>query len=218
MLLQQIGSLPEAVLGDGRNGSPSTDPQVNGSALQIWVNPTALSGRYNAFRVEALAAPSSPSPSGVYAIRGLAGSASGKTITGTTQTYVAGLQGKLTSEGAIGNNGSGSVYACAVLAQVNAGAGTYGSETQVYALWVDNQRPTAGEGVFYMVNITNNGGAIDHVFHVYGNNNIAGQFFSLETMGSAIVAITGNASHQTKALLVTIDGVQWYLPLQSATS
>ena len=229
-MLVQTGNVPyqdrlnaiEAALNELSNKT-FKDPTAAGSATKIAVKPTAVTGRYNAISVEAYLAPevagvATASPVGCYALRGVAGVAAGYTVAGGTACYLAGAQGKLDVVGTLGSGAGSAIYACGALAQVSNGGGTFGSEVQVYGLWVDNQRATAGEGSFHLLNITNNGGTIDNVFFVYGNNAIADQVFNLNTMGSAVVAITGNASNQTKALKIKLDGVQWYVPLQSGTS
>jgi hypothetical protein len=201
----------------GSSGTPITDSSVSGSLVELRVNPTGITGRYNALRVEALAAPATDaSPVGIYAIRGVTGVKSGKTTTGTTASYFAGVQGKLDFAGTMGNSGSGSIYATPVLAQVGP-LGTYGSEVQVYGLWVDNQRATNTEGLFYMVNITNNGGTVDSVFKIYGNNATL-LFADIATIGGGMGVVgAGTYSTADGYLNIKVEGSSYRIPFFAGT-
>ena len=195
-----------------------TNSVTNFSFLDVTAEPTATSGRANVIKAEAYMNPASKAAAGgCYAIRGLAGVKTGKTYAPSGVVYLAGVQGKLDPAGAVGDGTGTQIYAAAVLAEINAGAGSFGSETQVYGLWVDNQFAGNPSGLSHLVNITNNGGNITNVFKVYGNNKITGAFMNLETLGSTVlVSLSGNASHQTKGLLCVIDGATYYIPLQNA--
>jgi len=140
-----------------------------------------------------------------------------KTYAPNTAVYLAGVQGKLDPAGAVGDGTGTQIYACAVLAQINNGGGSFGSEAQVYGLWVDNQFAGNPAGLSHLVNLTNNGGNLTNLIHAYGNNKITGQFMALETLGGVVVAATG-VTTIAKALKVTIDGTQYYLPLCTGTN
>lgn len=190
---------------------------VNGSVVAIAKNPTATSGRWNTLKVESYLNPASKTAAGgLYSVRGLAGVATGKTLAPAGNTYLAGVQGKLDPAGAIGDGTGGQIYATAVLAQVNNGAGSFGSETQVKALWVDNQFMGTPAGLFHLVDITNNGGGVTNVIHVYGNNALT-RVFHFETMGGAVVDASG-VTTIGKALKCKLDGTDYYIPLCTGTT
>jgi len=213
-----------AQIKQGTSSTALTDATVGAGPIQLFVNPTITNGaRYTTVRVESLLAGTdtfTTQGSGLYTIRGLAGVATGKTFKGSAnQGYVAGVQGKLQISGTLGDNNSGGIYSAAVIAQIATAGGAFGSDAQVYGLWVDNQSGgVALPTLSHMVNITNNGGAVTNFFKLYGNNAVA-QFMNVDTCGGALeTTFTGNASKQVRALKVVVDGVQYYLPLQNATS
>lgn len=202
-------------------GTTSLTPtETSGNAWYQTAYPTAVTGRYNGIRMEVYLNPAAASNAGAYAIRGVAGVKAGATVAAAdTQTYLAGVQGKLLVQatGTLGGASGAGVYACAVLAQVDSAAGTYGANCQVYALWVDNQRAAGGEGLFHMVNITNNGGTVDNMVFMYGNNAIADCVFNFNTMGSSVVSASG-VTTIAKALKCKVDGTVHYIPLCTGTT
>lgn len=203
-------------LNTGTSATPVNNSTANGSALQLWVNPTATTGRFNALRVESLAAPATAQPVGCYAIRGVTGVKTGLTVGGATASYFAGVQGKLDFAGTLGNGGAGSIYAAAVLAQIGT-SGTYGAETQLYGLWVDNQGATGTEALRYLVNITNNGGVVDSVFKVYGNNACV-LFADLETIGGGMGVVgAGTYSTADGYLNIKVNGSAYRIPFFAGT-
>lgn len=199
----------------GSSSTHATDSAAAGSAIGVYVDPTGITGRYNTLCVESNLAPATDaSPVGCYAIRGVAGVKTGKTTTGTTAAYLAGVQGKLAVAGTLGNDGAGAIYACAVLAQIGTG-GTYGTETQVYGLWADNQRTDALPTLSHMVNITNNGGTVRDFFHLYGNLAVS-RFLTAENAGAAIVVGAGTYSTADGYLLINVDGSDYRIPFFTA--
>jgi hypothetical protein len=128
----------------------------------------------------------------------------------------------LSNKGVIGDGNSGGIYACAMLAQIDGQAGTYGADTNLSALWVDNQAGSgAGPTASQLVNITNNGGAITNFLHFYGNNAVT-NFMAIGTGGTAVVAVTGSTTVKTGALKVIVEGGNaiaagtYYIPLVTA--
>jgi hypothetical protein len=211
-----IGSATSTTkLTSGAVATHVTDATVGGSSLILAVDPTAVTGRYNTIDVESnLTQTYTGAGAGVYGIRGNVGVASGQTFkgTGVLQGYVAGVQGKLTVAGTLGDS-NGSIYAMGGLSQVNV-TGAIGANTQIFGQWVDNQSTTAG--VLDLLNLTNNGNTVTNAIHVYGNDKLT-NFMSAEHLDGAFVPITGNTTNQTKGLKVVIDGTTYYIVLQSAT-
>jgi len=223
-LVSKAASTAFSVLGSlGSSGSHATDATSGGSALALYVDPTAaIAARFTTLRAESLLNSQifTTQGAGLYTIRGLAGVKAASTYKGSAnQAFLAGVQGKLTmaADSVLGDNASGGIYACAVLAQLQLAAGAiFGTDAQVYGLWVDNQVGAALPTLSHLLNLTNNGGAITNLIHGYGNNAVS-LFMTLETMGAAVVAATG-VSTISKALKIKIDGTTYYIPCCTGTS
>lgn len=223
----QISGASALDLGFGTIASPLAPTAVN-TVLGIFMNPTitASATKNYGIQAECYLNPSdtfATEGAGMYTIRGVAGVKTGATFAGSAnQGYLVGVQGKLVINGIMGNNNSGGIYACAVLAQMNiAAAATFGTDAQVYGLWVDNQS-TGGTppATTHMVNITNNGGAVANFFMLYGNNAVT-NFMTLGAMGASLVAVSGSTTVKTGALKVVVAAGQniaagtYYIPLVS---
>jgi len=223
-LVSKAASTAFSVLGSvGTTGTHATDATSGGSSLALYIDPTAaIAARYTTVRVESLLSAQifTTQGAGLYTIRGLAGVKAASTYKGSAnQAFLAGVQGKLTmaADSVLGDNASGGIYACAVLAQIQAAVGaTFGTDAQVYGLWVDNQVGAALPTLSHLLNLTNNGGAITNLIHGYGNNAVS-YFMTLETMGSAVVAATG-VSTISKSLKIKIDGTTYYIPCCTGTT
>jgi hypothetical protein len=97
--------------------------------------------------------------------------------------------------------------------QFTAGA-AFGADVNMSGLWIDNQVGAALPTSSQMLNITNNGGAVTTMVHMYGNNAVT-NVFSFETMDGSVntaASLTGTI----KVLTCKIDGVTYYLPLYSS--
>jgi hypothetical protein len=209
----------------GTSTTPVTDSLNGNSIIAIYVNPTATDGpnKYETCLVESLIGATTAFTQqgfGVYAGCFRGGVATGVTLKGVThQAYIAGCQAKLTNNGVIGDGNSGGIYACAGLSQTE-GAGTWGADAQFYGHWIDVQSTvTSLPATAHLLNMTNNSAAtILNAMMIYGNSGKITNFAEIDSCaGSGFVkTITGNASHQTLGLKVVVDGVTYYVPLQSA--
>jgi hypothetical protein len=200
----------------GTTATHATDATDGGSSLAIFVNPTLATPtlKYQTAVVESVIPQTTTfatQGAGLYTIRGVAGLKTGATFKGTAnQGYLIGVQGKLTLNGVVGDNASGGIYCAAGLFQMQNTGATYGTDAQLYGLWIDNQSGSAnGPTLSHMVNVTNNGGTITNFFKLYGGNNVA-QLFDIDTCGG-MVAATATTSGTSKKIAIKIDGVQYYL-------
>ena len=207
----------------------STYPVYSGTVgehqLELYVNPTLVDGAKNYNIVaESYLAPATTGAfatqgSGLYTIRGVAGVATSKTFKGTAnQGYITGIQAKLDNKGIIGDNNSGGIYACAGLSQVS-GAGTYGTDAQLYGHWIDFQ---AGMGALptttHMLNMTNNSGqTIANGIFMYGASGEITNVLNLNTMGGSVVTATG-VSTISKGIRIKIDSTTYYIPCCTGTT
>lgn len=234
MANQTYANFIRKYLGDGASfykigsaAAPVIDAVDGGSAVEIYVNPTAqiaAGSQYKTLRVESYLRPfpTNNQPlaafttqgAGLYTVRGLAGVAKGYTFAGSAnQGYLAGVQGKLDNKGVIGDNNSGGIYACAGLSQVS-GAGTYGTDAQLYGHWIDLQ---AGMGALptttHMLNMTNNSGqTVANGIYLYGGNGVT-NFFNLSTCGGMVGAKVDDDKTYAhyRPVSVMIDGVQGWI-------
>jgi hypothetical protein len=208
----------------GTSATHATSTVVAGSDLAIYSDPTAsaMVGRYGPVRVESLVPTTAFATQGygLYTGRFLVGIQAASTFKGSAnQAYLIGVQGKLTmtATSVMGDGNSGGIFAAAGLMQMQIAAGaTFGADTNVSGLWVDNQIGAALPAASQLLNLTNNGGAITTVMHVYGNNAVS-FFLTAENLGGACVAATG-VTTIGKALKVQIDGTTYYVPLCTGTT
>jgi hypothetical protein len=204
----------------GTSGVPNTDATVGGSAIAVYVNPTATNGaaEYMTCRVESLIGKTTTFTQqgfGLYAGRFKGGVKSGITFKGTAnEAYLTGLQAKLQNDGVIGDGNSGGIYACAGLSQT-AGAGTWGADAQWYGHWVDVQStvlhlPT----VSHQLNLTNNSGAtVTNVMKVYGKiTNFADIQVAASGGTAAVVGTTAIPGNFAGYLNVVIEGAGHKIP------
>lgn len=210
------GSTTGFLLGAGTSSAMITDSTPAGSAIKTYINYTGTTGRYtgiwSANYLNAAWA-SSTQGAGIYAIRGEAGNKASTTMTmSSNQGYLAGVQGKL----AINGTTAGNWYLTAGLFQVQNGASAvFGSGAAMYGIWIDNQASGAAwpSGASYMVNITNNGGAVDSFFYFYGNN--ATTYFAEFGACSGAISASGAGGGTSKYLKCLVDGVAYSILIKS---
>ena len=209
-------------IANGTSSVPIAAPAVASEFLALYTTQALSNSAYKTYVVRAecylkTADAFASQGAGLYTIRGVAGVNSTYTFKGSAnQGYLIGIQGKLDNKGVIGDNNSGGIYTCAMLAQVS-GAGTFGTDAQLYGLWVDFQ---SGLGTppttTHMVNITNNSGkTIPNGIFMYGGNQVT-NLLHFGTCGGAIGAATSITT--SKFLTIAIDGVTHYVPCGTVKS
>ena len=211
----------DSALQVGTSGTHATDETSGGNTIGIFVDPSSTTAaRYTTADIESLLSTQTFTiqGAGLYTIRGVAGLKTGAHYYGSAnQGYLAGVQGKLTmtSTSILGNGSSGGIYAASVLAQMQFTAGaTFGADVNMSGLWIDNQVGAALPSASQMLNITNNGGSVTTMVHMYGNNAIT-NVFSFETMDGSIIT-AASLTGTIKVLKCLIDGTTYYLPLYSS--
>jgi hypothetical protein len=200
----------------GTSAAMLTDANAGGAAIKCYINYTGTTGRYTGlWMANYLNADwtSATQGAGIYSIRGEVGQKAATTMTmSSNQGYMAGVQGKISVNGTT----AGSWYMCAGLFQVQcATTATFGAGAQLYGIWVDNQ--ASGEawpvGGSHMINVTNNGAAIDDFMYFYGGNSVS-YVFQFSTCGTC-VSDSGAGGSTSKYLKCTIDGVAYSILIKS---
>ena len=207
-----------AKLAYGTSTTPTESAVVGDKVIGSYCNPTLTNGakNYNIIAESYLAMTDTftTQGSGLYTIRGLAGTKSGKTFKGSAnQGYIVGIQGKLDNKGVIGDGNSGGIYAAAGLSQVG-GAGTYGADAQLYGHWIDFQSGMgAPPATAHMLNITNNSGqTVRDAIKVYGGNGTT-YLMDLDTCGGMIGAkVDADVTYaHYKKVAVVVDGTAGWI-------
>ena len=226
-MMDNLSGLLANVGNSYQSGTPGyvSDGTPGGAGIGLFMAPTATTGyNYRVLRGEAKAnIQGAANNNGIVGVRGCTTIPTACTYSAATGTqgYLFGTQGKLVVTGTLGlatSGNAGTVFACAMLAQVNTSGGTIDSAQEIYGLWVDHQSSSATlPTLSHLVNLTNNGSAWTNLFKVYGNFSY---FADVQPTGGTWVVTTfaGNASEQTKALKVRYNGADWYIPMQSAAS
>lgn len=186
-----------------------------GGQLHLFVdNSQVASGSNRVVRVETLSSGTSTALKN-FGGRFAAGIKTGKTA--VSGAWCIGLQGKVVSAGTTVDGNT----CAAILAQLN-NSGTFGTGTNLYGMWIDNQlatTPTCGGsgGNFWMLGITNTCAACvpTGFIQVYGTSH---SLFDMTHTGNSWVHDTATVSSQQGRIRVVLGGVDMYIPLYTTST